>query len=75
MYDVGKNVFDMFLFFENTAFIFKLKGFQREAWQSWMHAILAQWQLLRSNCKGYIGSDFLEKKFSTSLKYSSHLNS
>ena len=44
----------MFLFLENTAFILKLKGFQTEAWQSWMHAILAQWQLLRSKCKGYI---------------------
>ena len=64
----------MFLFLENTAFILKLKRFQTEAWQSWMHAILAQWQLLRSNCKGYIGSDFMENKFSGSLKYSSHLN-
>ena len=69
------NLILMFLFLENTAFILKLKGFQTEAWQSWMHAILAQWQLLRSNCKGYIGSDILEKKFSSSLKYSSHLNS
>ena len=49
------NLILMFQFLENTAaFILKLKRFQTEAWQSWMHAILAQWQLLRSNCKGYI---------------------